>query len=242
MSKQPSQSKQIEDWSEFYLTEWVSAYKQYIIFGLIALLALIMLAYRVLATSSVHAEADYFQAQYEFAQFQDKSLEGDVKDGEHLDKLEIILNRHPDLHAKYDSQIAQLLIINQDPAEAKPFVERTLNRVTSDHDHLNLYREYAQTSLLISEGQYEQAVIQAEQLKDKMSQNTEQNYGSTLYTFNLIRLATLYQELNRPEQEQKTWEEFKRTQADAEAAFAVDQLFQGSRAFDHYMKERLTGQ
>lgn len=242
MSKQTSQSNQINEWSEMYLTEWFSAYKQYVIFGLIALLSLILLAYRFLSASSLNSEADYLQAQYEFAQFQDKSINSGSNDSENFDKLETILSRHPELHAQYDSLIAQLLIINQNPTQAKPFVERTMNRVAKDHDHIDLYRDYAQTSLLISEGQYEQAIAQAEQLKDKMNQDAKQNYGSTLYAFNLIRLATLYQELNRPDQEQKTWEEFKRYQANAEEAFAVEQLFQGSRAFDHYMKERLTGQ
>ncbi|WP_154017811.1 hypothetical protein [Candidatus Protochlamydia phocaeensis] len=243
MTKQSIGSPQLnssdfsEGWMDHPFVEWLSAYKQYLIGGCVGLFALLVLAYRLLSTQTLQAEKDFFQAQADFLQFQqnqDPSANPTL-----LKELKDIMARHPELHAKYDGALAQTLLIEGNPSEAKPFAQSSFQRTRPDR--LEFYQDYAKTSLLIGEGLYSDALAQAKQLKDKMDQQTDSEaFGQTLYTFNLIRLAMLYQQLNQSQQESEAWAALQ-NQAEKHLVdvLPVYQLFKtGQTSLNHYIDER----
>jgi hypothetical protein len=126
-----------------------------------------------------------------------------------LQKLQTILKKHPELHAKYDGAIAQALLSAQNPTEAAPYAERTLQRTQGETPAP--YLDYASTTLLIANGKYDEALKAAQSLKS----NTEY---PTLYAFNLLRIAFLNRELKNTQAEKAAWAEVKQL---AEGTHAV---------------------
>jgi hypothetical protein len=244
MSKQSSSSSAVkqlhltDDLTDNPLVEWLSANKRYILFGLLALLTLIVISYRFVSTTTLKAERDFFQAQTNFSQFQEKGVKSEefAASIENLDQLEGIINRHPELHAKYDGLIAQGLILEQKVNKARPFAESAFQRVQKDS--VDLYHDYAETSLFISAGNEQEALERTLQLKEKMDQHASV-FGGTLYLFNLIRLAMLYQQLNYSSEELQAWNEIQNYTANNEALITIHQLFkEGSTSLNQYIDER----
>jgi hypothetical protein len=240
MSKSSARLKQLsldDEWMDHPFVQWLSLYKQMILFAFLAILAVILIAYRWTSHQTTRSEAEFFQAQSEFSKFQEQS--SNKKNWETsltpFSQLTSIMNSHPELQAKYDGPIAQTFLIEQDALQAQPFAERAFRRTASDH--LNLYKDYAQTSLAITSGLYEDALTQAQQLKYKMDEELAQ-YGETLYIFNLVRLAILYQQLHRPQEELKTWELIQQYE-DLDTLAMIYQLFRdGNVSLADYIEER----
>ncbi len=196
-----------EDWSSHPAIEWLSANKKFLLWGFLALLACLILAYRMIATRTLNAESDFFQAQTAFTQFQQASLSSEENSAEaDLQQLQAILQRRPELKPKYEGALAQTLLITGQTAQAQNFAEDIFKR--TQPDHLQLYQNYSQTSLLIAEGRYADALQQAQQLQATLDQLNEKA-NPTLYVFNLIRLAMLYQQTGQPQEELQVWEQFQ---------------------------------
>lgn len=125
-----------------------------------------------------------------------------------LAQLEKIMKKHPELQARFDAGIGQGLLAAIAPKEATPFIERSLSRAKRAH-----YSEYSKTSLKISQGCYKEALEEALQLKEKMA--SDSGYweriedSSALFAFNLMRIATLSQQLGEKQQELSAWKEIK---------------------------------
>jgi hypothetical protein len=233
MNKTIFSARSIDELAEHPAVEWLFKNKQTILYAIAALFIAIIFLFRFVSARTLSAEGDYFQAQNDMTQLQTNSLQASEVD---LSRLEAILKRHPELQAKYDGLIAQSLLIDQEVQKAVPFAERTFQRLKNDP--VGFYENYANTSLLIGEGQYEQAISQAQQLKGQMDQATEQA-GSTLYVFNLIRIAMLHQQLNQVDQERLAWEALQNYQGNLDAVVATEKLFQtDSQSLSHYTDTR----
>lgn len=211
---QPSHSIEtsplMESLAENPLIHWVSNNGRALAWILLGVLALAILAYRLLGGSSGITGEEYFQAEGQYQAFQTSVDPKTQKDA--LDKLAALLRKHPDLQSKYDGLIAQTLLVRGDYQQALPFAERTLER--TGKDRLNFYNDYANTTLLIADKKYAEALKAAESLKQQLAtaareQPDRQDYGDMLYAFNLLRLAILQQALGAKAEELKAWQEFK---------------------------------
>ena len=228
-----------EEFMEYSLVEWLSAYKKYLAWGAFIFFLLMILMYRWLSTQTLKAENDFFGAQLDFKRFEEKSVKTDDQAAflNEFQKLDALIDRHPELQAKYDGPIAQTFIIAHLPDQARPVAENLFTRTKSEPVHF--YQQYANASLLISEQHYQEALASALALKDQMNQQTDATAGGTLYVFNLIRLASLYQQLNMPQEELKTWETLQSYKTDVNALVAAYQLFRENHfSLNKYIEER----
>jgi hypothetical protein len=230
-----------EDWSSHPAIEWLIAHKKILLWTIFALIALLILASRLLAMRTLNAESDYFQARADFTQFQESakvaSTENPSADAnENLEQLIAIMQRHPELKPKYEGALAQTLLIEGKIPLAQSFIQDISHRTPSDH--LRLYENYTQTSILISEGRYADAILQTEQLKSALDQLNEKE-NPLLYVFNLIRLALLYQQTGATQQELKTWEELENQPHRMEAVLAASESLQtGQASLSQYIADR----
>lgn len=235
----PASTYDVEDLLNHPAIAWVIQNKQNILYGIAAFFAILILGYRIVSSRTLDAEKDYIQVENEFARFQENSLSADKpKALESFDKIESIIHRYSSLQAKYDGLTAQTLLIDQEVAKAYPFAERTFIRVKDDH--IAFFEDFAKNSLIISEGKYDQALSQAEELKKKMDQANVLSTQGRLYVFNLLRLAVLYQQLNRPADELKAWETLKAYEGNREAVLAIHDLYrEGNSSLSNYVEERM---
>lgn len=167
------------------------------------------------------AEADYVAAHHAFLKW-DQILE---KNGEDFVNLQTLMQKHPELHTYYDSKIAHNLIALRDAKEAAPYVERTVKRTKQPY-----YSDYAQTSLKISGGYYTDALQEALLLKENLLKDenvwVKGENASSLFAFNLMRIATLYQELEDTPGELKAWQEIKHYGGWSESSPAAEKIRQ----------------
>lgn len=156
-------------------------------------------------THKGRSEGEYITATHAFVKW-DQILD---QEAEEFASLQKVMKKHPELHAHYDALIGQNLLSTHSPKEAEPYIERTLKRTDQPY-----YSDYARTSLLISEAKYEEARQSASLLKQRMAddssfwENGKDN--SALFAFNLLRIATLSEQLGDLEGEQGAWKELKR--------------------------------
>lgn len=221
------------DWTTHPLTEWIFSNKQTIIGLFIGLLALLLISYRLISSQSANAEVDFTKAQAIFTQFQEKALSDPEAAQKNLEELEPLMTTHPDLKPKYQGSLAQTLLITGQTAKATSFAEEVFKRVKSDH--LDLYQNFSETSLLISHQDYTQALEKANQLKEKLEVAPASITTPLLYEMNLVRLAMLYQEKKEPTEELKIWEllESRTLTPETLNAFKV-----GKTPLTQYIKER----
>jgi predicted negative regulator of RcsB-dependent stress response len=190
--------------------EWLSQYGKFIAYGLVALLALLILVYRFSSSHTAKVEQDYIQASNDFVSFV-RSTDG--KEGapmkETLQRLTTLMQQHPELHAAYDGALAQTLLNRGQVAEAKPFATATLKRTQSNH--LTSYADYASTTLMISEQHYQEALEKALALQKTLSEelkNGDSGFGEELFALNLLRIGMLQQQLGDQKAELITWKEW----------------------------------
>lgn len=175
--------------------------------GFIALLLLSMW----LLNESSETSKNYLATINAFQQFEKASTTPQLSTA--LAQLNTDLNKSPNLHAKYDSEIAQVLLTNGQIASAKPFAESVLSRTKSDK--LNGYTSYASTSLLIADGEYKQALEQSLALKSDLSIAADTN--TDLFAFNLLRIAFLQIAAGEPASEIVAWKEWQKYDANSKS-------------------------
>lgn len=133
---------------------------------------------------------------------------------EGLIKLEQIIQKHPELHAKYDGGIVQKLLQSSEHGLANSYASTVLKRIGNFSPH---YTQFAQGSLAIAEGKLSEALKEAKGLKKNMEddenfwkgQSRVVRYGSLLYAYNLLRIAMLEKAAGSAEGELIAWKEFK---------------------------------
>ena len=150
------------------------------------------------------AEADYVAANRAFLKW-DQVLE---QNGEDFLNLQKLMKKHPELQAYYDAKIAHNLLALREVKEVDLYVERTIKRTAQPY-----YSDYAKTSIKISRGLYKEALSEALLLKESLLADDQfwedEKKGSSLFAFNLMRIATLSQEAGDTLGEAKAWQEVK---------------------------------
>lgn len=206
--------KLAEEFTDHPIMIWVNDNRKNLLMIFLATLIVLIVAYRIIANQHSNSEAAYLEAQADFLRFQDltlASVEPAIRD-EAFNKLDAIIHRYPNLHLKYDGLIAQTLIIDKKIVDAKKFGMTAFERVskeTSPH-----YLDFAKITLAIEEGLYPDALQQSKELKERMVAEAERasddsiklTFGSTLYLFNLIRIAMLSEQLGNKVEETNAWE------------------------------------
>jgi hypothetical protein len=192
-------------------------------------ITLLIILYKLAFAGSVKEEKEFFQAENAFVLFQNSLTENKSKDNVDLalDKLEKQLDRLPELHAKYDGAIAQALLSQGASEQAKPFAEATLARTLSENKPF--YSSYGQTTLLIADHNYSEALRQALLLKQNMleaQKNDHKNFGEILFAYNLLRIGMLQQQVGASDDEFKTWQEWQQYMQGVNTEIAQPQAFE----------------
>lgn len=179
---------------------WITKYGSYVFYGAIALFLLMFFVYRMSSEQSSHAEANFVTA----ANLYQQAVSGKdaVKKTEAINDLLPILAKQPELKAVYQGDLAQILLERGAIDQALPLANETIARVSSDQ--IDQYLSYASASLLIEQKKYQEALKEAQQLKEQIKDN------DLLNAFNLVRIALLQQELGDREGELQAWEQWKR--------------------------------
>ena len=226
-----------EDWLNHPAIEWLSSHKKMILSIFLGLLFLLILAYRFTAIRTLNAEKDFFQAETIFNRLQQtKAFSQDPSSTSELEQLIGIMQRYPELKAKYEGPLAQTLLINGLFSPAQQFADDIFKRTQSNH--LQPYQSFSQITFLIDEGQYSDALQQSIQLKSTLDQLGEQIHP-LLSTFNLIRLAILYQKTGQQEEERQAWEQLENQPESLKKTLATNQLFKsGQVSLENYIEER----
>ena len=234
-----------EDWSSHPAVEWLFARKNLFLGVFLFLIAILLIASRLISWRTQEAEKDFFQAQTNFTQFeQDAATPHSSIATTNLEQLQEIMKRHPELKAKYEGSLAQTLLITKETALAQPFIDDIFTR--TQPDHLELYKNYTQTSLLIGQGKYGDALQNAIQLKSTLDQQQnqqenqqEKSKNSVLYFFNLVRMAILYEQLGQPQEELKTWNEIQNQMGRSPVLLSANGAYQvGNVSLEQYIEER----
>ena len=179
--------------------------------------ALIFAGIRVSSSHKINAEQDYYNALVDF-----NTLKTSTNDNDDaiVAELRDIVQRHPELHSKYDGAITQFLITAKINKGIMPFFSSGISK-----NALPFYNDYTKASLSIAEGKHQEALDTAIELKKSMRPNPsipqQEKLGETLYAYNLLRIATLQRTLDNPEAEHIAWEELQRlaTWNDTDSAY-----------------------
>lgn len=227
-----------DDMGSHPVIEWLAAHKSSLLYGFIGLIVAMLVASRFINWQTLNAEKDYSTAETLFNQFQESentSQESSI-DVADFQKLEALMQRHPELKPKYEGSLAQTFIIHGQIPQAETLAKDIFQR--TQRDHLQLYQDYTQASLVISEGKYTEGLQQAQQLEEKIHR-LGGNTHPILNLFNLIRLATLYQITHQFEEELIYWNQLQ-NQFDSEEAQKLDQVLKvGQASLSQYIAERI---
>lgn len=227
-----------DDWTSHPAIEWITANKSIFIWIFCGLIAALLLASRLITWRTLDAEKDLFQAQTSFTQFEEAATSPGKEEEAtaSLQELRVIMNRHPELQAKYDGALAQTLLVTGEISEAEGYINAIFNR--TNNDQLSLYRLYTQGSVLVAQALFSEALQNAQQLKSNLEQLGKERMP-TLYLFNLVRLGLLYQQTGDGSNELKAWKELQNQDLDSKALLALGQAFQvGAVSLDQYIQER----
>jgi len=234
--------KQSIDWVKTHV--WTLA-------GLGAFLAVV--AVGISKWMSGDPQADYLAADVAYNHW-----EGDKN--EQFLKLQRLIRKHPELHAKYDGAIAQKLLSNSQKGLATSYGRATLKRIG---DFSPYYKQFSACSLMIADQKLEEALQEAKTLKalmdsdDKFWQqkSTVVRHGCILYAYNLLRIATLEKMAGTPTGELEAWAEMKKNAGwqgvqptsrtyDPEAYLLIQQNFQNQEIslldYIKYREEAIT--
>jgi hypothetical protein len=147
------------------------------------------------------------------------------------------INAIPSLKRKYEPLIAQRLIDTKHLNEALVIAEKSLNRVK---DAAPFHSAYAEISLLIEKGNFQEALERSVALKEKIGVIPKGRAGAMLYAYNLLRIASLQQELNNRPGEKAGWEELEsylKANQDVLDCFAKS-IAKDAFLFTRYIEER----
>ena len=161
--------------------------------------AAILIAYFQVGPSALkYAEASSTFSKWS-ASPADETLYKDLKEAMH---------NIPALKKKYEAAIAQKLIYANKLDEGLVMANQSIRRVKNETP---LHASFAMTSLLIEQGNFQEALEKAVALKEQMGTSflNPKKGGSLLYLHNLLRIACLQQELNNRPGEKAAWEELE---------------------------------
>jgi hypothetical protein len=205
--------------------DWLQEHGKTLLYVVLGVILVLFAAFHWMARSKGSAYGDYVSAHSTYLSW----ASGAKQDEPLLNKLKGLLDRHPELHAKYDPLIAQRLLTENDSALAL----NTLKRIGKEAPY---FAQFAHASLLISQGSFSAALEEAQRLKQALEvddlfwekQSQAVRHGSSLYAFNLLRIAMLEQKVGTADGERLAWEELEKKEGKTyhpEAMFLLEQAF-----------------
>jgi hypothetical protein len=194
------------------------------------------------------AQVDYLAAEMAYHHW-----EGDRN--EHFIQLQKLIQKHPELHAKYDGAIAQKLLSNSEKGLATSYGKATLKRMG---DFSPYYKDFSACSLMIADQKLEEALQSSKALKASMDGDDRFwekkseliRHGCILYAYNLLRIAMLEKAAGTTKGELEAWVELKKNAGwydtqptsrtyDPEAYLLIQQNFQNQEiSLQDYIKYR----
>jgi len=225
--------------------QWVANNGSNILFALVLIVIAGILFYRYNSQSTIGTTNEYIKADKLISTLE----RSPVPDPDSLDRLMEIMDKHPELHQKYDGNLTQILIKEGETEKAQEIASQMISRTTQSN--LPLYADFAKTTLLINQEKYEDALKQAQSLDMKMKKEVElgadRKFGDTLYAYNLLRIGMIQQELGLKDQELKTWQRWNQYLDSKEDIEGIDpkgfdivlrQFTSGNLSLKNYIEER----
>ena len=202
---QPSAKVEGIDSLSFKLSTYLLDYKRFLIFIIPFFLIVFFLIFKMSVAKS-KAEGDFLAAKAAFAKWNSDSK----LDSVHLQTLKSVIKKHPELAAPYESQIIQKMLALGEEKKSRHYVENLLKRAANKPN--SYYTKFSKTSLLIEQGERSVALERSVRLKEEMLSDNNfrqaaMRYGSTLFAFNLLRIAMLSQALEQSDKELVAWRE-----------------------------------
>lgn len=201
---------------------WVSENSKLLMWGAAGLLALCLGIYQIGAKQRSSTELEYWRSSEAIRAFEHGSGS--------LALVQTYLERFPELHAKEDGAIAQLLLARGENSTAMPYAQSALDRTQNSMNPL--YAAYAEATLLIGEKKYKEALDQALLLQKNIEETRqkEAQFGGALGAANLLRIVMMQNELGLIDAAKQSMVAWKRwtSGSSAEAAQVAD-LFQEGR-------------
>lgn len=156
-------------------------------------------------------------------------------DASYLD-MRNALKKVPLLERKYSSLIAQKLFDRNRLSDALALAQQSLKSIAEDTPY---HAAYGETSLLIEQGSYQQALEKAVTLKEQMKHQCDLERkegelpaaGSLLFAHNLLRIACLQKELKNRPGEKAAWEDLE--------SFLMGKDFLSRVVFDNFRDKGL---
>lgn len=191
------------------LAEYISHHMHYIIYGLVGFLVVLATVYLLTNRNTRLSEKQYKEAAQAFALFANPST-AETEQANAWKDLSTLMAKHEDLEATYGGAAAQILINRGNVTEALPLAQETLRRTAKDN--LPFYHQYAETTLLIIKGKYQEALSQAQQLQQMIEAEVmtipdwrNRSFGAELFALNLFRIAMLQKQTGDKASERATW-------------------------------------
>jgi hypothetical protein len=152
-----------------------------------------------------------------------------------LSDLQKTIQNIPQLREKYDTAIAHKMIQNGQGSELFKVAQKAMSIIEQDAP---LHADFAETTLLIEQSGYQQALERAVRLKQKML--NDQLTKTVLFGENLIRIAHLQQELKNGPGEKAAWDDVQSFfKEETSAAKRILQEFQAKRInLESYINSR----
>lgn len=145
----------------------------------------------------------YAEAESTFAQWKKSPLDENL-----YSSMKEAMRWVPSIGKKYEATIAQKLLNTDRIEEALVMANRSIERVKEEAP---FHVTFAESSLLIEQGNFQQALENAVALKEEMGSSfgSVDKGGSLLYVYNLLRIACLQQALKNAPGEMVAWEELE---------------------------------
>jgi hypothetical protein len=167
-------------------------HKQKLLYGALLLAVGAVWSSRLLTKKESAREYEFGQAQVNLQQL----LTTPEERGNAIAQLESVLQRHGELHAKYDGPLAQAHLNGGDPQAARAVAAPLLERHTSE------YASFSEGSLLVAEGEFGAALQHAISLNEELKGVD----APLLRAHNLLRIALLQGEIGARQAERRAWE------------------------------------
>lgn len=160
--------------------------------SLLTIGSLIFSLYRMAGKKGGDSAYDYFTADSLLTKWE-KGEEGG------LVPLENLLQRRQELHAKFDTKVAQHLLAMGQAGSAEAYLNNVQARRGKSH---SLEAEFSNTSLLIEKGEYAQALEASRQLHERLQTATL----PVLTICNQVRIGVLEGKMGNLQGELTAWE------------------------------------
>lgn len=197
-------------------------------------LLVLIISYLVAPKPEAYADAERFVMEW-------------ISKGDEVSYVEMrkALKRVPALERKYGAAIAQKLFQKDRLSDALALAHRSLKLIEEDAP---FHAAYGETTLLIEQGSYQDALERSVGLKEKMSQEKDLGAqigdqpagGTLLFVHNLVRIACLQKELENRPGERAAWDELENFLKEKEILAHIVYSSFRDKGLDlsHYISER----